>query len=245
MAQTAALISTLKKVLKTHGETYADVAKCLDLSEASVKRLFSDNNISLQRLDQICQMLNMEISDLVQAMKEERRQITQLTEEQETQIAGDLTLLLVAVCVLNRWSMDDITSWYKIKDTDCIRKLVQLDRLKLIELLPGNKIKLLVAPDFSWQPAGPIQQFFLKYVESDFFNSQFIENTEKLICFNGMLSDTSNAAFQRKMERLAEEFNEFNNDDAGLSIHDRHGTTLVVALRQWEYGLFSHLCRDE
>jgi hypothetical protein len=40
--------------------------------------------------------------------------------------------------------MRDITNEYKIKEAECIQKLAQLDRLKIIELLPKNKIKLLV-----------------------------------------------------------------------------------------------------
>ena len=37
MAQTSALIGILKKLLRRHNKTYADVALCLELSEASVK----------------------------------------------------------------------------------------------------------------------------------------------------------------------------------------------------------------
>ena len=51
MPQTNDLLHTLKKLLKRHNKTYVDVAACLQLSEASVKRLFSEQNMSLQRLD--------------------------------------------------------------------------------------------------------------------------------------------------------------------------------------------------
>ena len=53
MAQTKQLIETLKSLLKKEGKTYSDVAQHLDLSQASVKRLFADNNLSVQRLDDI------------------------------------------------------------------------------------------------------------------------------------------------------------------------------------------------
>jgi hypothetical protein len=43
----------------------------------------------------------------VQMMKEKtQRQITELKEEQEQEIVSDLELLLVAVCVLNRWTLE-------------------------------------------------------------------------------------------------------------------------------------------
>ena len=52
MAQTTALINTLKRTLKAHGKTYVDVGHALGLSEASVKRLFSREDFSLERLDE-------------------------------------------------------------------------------------------------------------------------------------------------------------------------------------------------
>ncbi len=65
MAQTQQLIDALKRTLKAHGLTYADVAKQLQLSEANIKRLFSKKTFTLERLDQVCQIMELEISDLV------------------------------------------------------------------------------------------------------------------------------------------------------------------------------------
>ena len=56
-----------------------------------------------------------------------------------------------------------------------------------------------------------------------------------------MLAENSNAVFQKKMEKLIKEFNDLNDSDAGLPIDARHGTTVVMAIRQWEYGLFEHI----
>lgn len=239
MAQTVALVETLKKALKAHGKTYAQVACELRLSEASVKRLFAAQSFSLQRLDQVCQLLGMEISDLVQMMKEEaQRPLAALTEAQEQEIVSDLELLLVTVCVLNHWTVDDITAHYALPLTTCIRKLVALDRLSIIELLPKNRVKLRVAPNFSWRRNGPIQHFFQEKVEADFFRAQFDSQTDKLIVSNGMLSPSANAVFQREMRRLAEAFEALNENDAGLPIEEKHWNTVVLAIRQWQYGAF-------
>lgn len=51
MPQAQKLVSTLKRTLKAHGKTYSQVAAHLGLSEASIKRLFSRGNFSLQRLE--------------------------------------------------------------------------------------------------------------------------------------------------------------------------------------------------
>lgn len=239
MAQTAPLIEALKQALKAHGKTYVDVADHLRLSEASVKRLFSQKSFSVQRLDEVCQLMDIEISDLVQLMNESGTgAISRLSLEQEQEIVGDLELLLITVCVLNRWTVQQILQNIDITEPRCIKHLAKLDRLKLIELLPKNRVKLRVAPNFQWQENGPIQQFFLEKLQLDFFDSRFEQAQERLIVINGMLAASSNAVFQRKMEHLVREFNELNDDDAGLPFEDRWGTTVVLAMRHWRYGLF-------
>ncbi|NOR19714.1 MAG: helix-turn-helix domain-containing protein, partial [Xanthomonadales bacterium] len=138
MAQTRELIKTLKTALKAQAKTYADVAIELGLTEASVKRLFSQQSFSLTRLDRVCHLLDMEITDLVQQMNEQQQHLQQLTIEQEKEVTADVMLTLVAVCVLNRWTMKDIMSYYHIRETECVRHLAKLDRLMVIELLPKN-----------------------------------------------------------------------------------------------------------
>ena len=245
MAQTRELIKTLKSALKAHGKTYADVAVALELTEASVKRLFSQQSFSLKRLDQVCHMIGMEVSDLVQLMSAQQQRLQQLTIEQEREITKDVTLTLVTVCVLNRWTVEDILVYFHLSESECIRHLARLDRLKLIELLPGNRIRLMVAPNFSWIENGPIQTFFQKKVSQEFFNTRFSRDDECLIVLNGMLSRQSNAEFQRKLKHLAREFHMLNDDDAALDLEHRHGTTLVLAMRGWQYGLFQPFVREE
>ena len=243
MGQTAVLVETLKQTLKSHGKTYRDVAAALALSEASVKRLFASNGLSLQRLDDICQMMGMEISDLVQVMSGRAAKTMELSETQEQQVADDPLLLLVAVSVLNKFTFEDILAKYAISDTELIQKLAHLDRLKIIELLPKNRIKLLISPNFRWRENGPIQRFFQDEVGQEFFASRFDQRTESLVSVSGLLSLTSNELFQRKMARLAEEFADLQRDDERLPLSERHRTTMVLAIRQWEYGLFERLKR--
>ena len=243
MPQISLLIKTLKKELKAQGKTYLDVAELLELSEASVKRLFAEESFSLQRLEAVCHLIGLEITDLVQKMANEQRRISQLNEEQEQEIASDLILMLVTICVINGFSYEDIISRYTIKATECIQKLATLDRLKLIELLPNNRIKLLIAPNFSWLSNGPIQKFFRERVEKEFFSSPFSKDNENLIVLNGLLSKASNAEFQKKMQRLASEFTELVQADFGLPYDQRDGVSVILAIREWQYSFYDGIRR--
>jgi len=244
MSQTTALISTMKKALKAHGKTYADVAEHLDLSEASVKRLFADHQFSLARLDSVCQMLGMQISDLVQMMKEQsQRSLSELTEEQEKEVIGDTQLMLITILVLNHWTVDDINERYDIPEHQLIQKLAHLDRLQIIELLPRNRFKLLVAPNFAWRRDGPIMRYFQSRVAADFLGTRMKPDSDRLLFLNGMLSPSSAAVMRRKLERVFQEFQELCNDDSGLPIAEKDWYSMALALRQWDYGPFSQFRR--
>ena len=245
MSQVAALLKTLRRELKAQGITYADVAVRLDLSESSIKRMFSESKLSLDRLDALCQVAGIEISDLVQKMGEERKRIDMLTQEQEREVAEDPKLLLVAVCVLNLWAFEEIIEAYEITEHECIQLLAKLDRLKLIELLPLNRFRLSVASDFRWIPGGPIQRFFRTEVQPDYMMSSFSGSGEKLLFRNGMLSRGSNATMMKKMDKLVAEFKELHDEDAGLPLDERYGSSLLVAMRPWELEHFRKLRRGE
>lgn len=101
---------------------------------------------------------------LVRLQGEGERRISRLTREQEEELVADVRLLLVALLVRNRWGFEDIVREYAISETECVRLLARLDRLRLIELQPGNRVRLLVARNFRWIPGGPIERFFERHV---------------------------------------------------------------------------------
>lgn len=239
MSQTNNLINALKKTLKSHGKTYSDVADALDLSTASVKRLFSEQTLSLKRLDAICAMMDMEVTDLLQQIAEEGWQLKQLSEAQEKEIASDMALLLVTVAVVNHLSLEELLTVFTINEHVVIQKLAWLDRQGLIELLPKNKIKLKVSGNFAWRPDGPIQRFFQQKVSAEYFSTRFTDVGERLLVLNGMLTDSALDQFQRRLERLAQDFEELVSEDRHQPIDKRQGQTVVLAVRPWRFGVFN------
>lgn len=241
MAQTAALIDTLKQALKSHRLTYAQIAKKLGMSEANIKRMFASKRFSLDRLEEICQMMQMELSDLFQLYEGSRQHIMQLTLEQEQELVKDATLLLVAVSVRNRLGFDDIIHNYQISETDCICCLAKLDKLKIIDLLPNNRIKLRIDDDFRWLPNGPIDRFFEQQIKNQFLKSHFNADLEQRLFLFGLLGDTSIRIMKKKMQALASEFTDLHRQDAGLSLESRHSTGFMLALRPWELEILKPL----
>lgn len=241
MTQSHALVITLKRALKSQGYTYKDVAKYLALSEASVKRLFAAGDFSLSRLDQICGFLALDIADLVKMMEMNNRIVVELTEEQERELVSDVKLLLVSFLVINGWGFQDIVLQYNLAESETIGYLARLDKLRVIELLPHNRIKLMVSPRFSWRKDGPIQKFFAANLQADFLKSRFDQEGEFFAFLSGMLSARSMGYIKQKLEHLAVEFNEYNQADRYLPLQQRIGYSLFLATRPWRADIFDNL----
>jgi hypothetical protein len=243
MAHTAALVDVLKRELKIRGITYASLAPRLELSEASVKRMFSRRDLTLKRLDDICRHAQIDFAELARAVVRDEALISHLTLQQEKEIVADRKLFLVAVCALNHATFDQIVESYDISSAECVQLLARLDRLKFIELLPGNRMKLLVSRTFSWLPDGPIQRFFNNQAHAEFFRSRFNRPDEFMLVVNGMLSAGSSAELVNRLKRITREFSEMHNDDSRLPRGERSAMTLLVAVRHWQLAAFTELRR--
>lgn len=244
MAQRKEIIEMLKKALKYEGITYAQVASKLKLSEISIKRNFAQRNFTLDRLEAICAIIGLDFTDLVRMADDEQEKISNMTLEQEEELVSDLKFLLVAICVQNAWQMDEIVKYYDIDENECLRYLIRLDRHGLINLLPNNRIRRMLAHDFRWIPQGPIENFFEKTVQSEFMSSHFIRAGELRIYMMGMLSKNSLNTLRNKIEMLAREFSSLQQDDSRLPARSRFNTGLMLAIRPWELSVFAELTRD-
>ena len=245
MSQTSQLVDTLKKILRERKITYADVAEHLDLSEANVKRMFSKRHFTLARLEEVCTLANVDLGYLMTRMHEGSLIVEELTLEAEKELVSNIKLLMMAQLLINRWEMEDIISTYEFEDLEVTRLLAKLDKLGIIELLPGNRVRNLVSRDFKWIVNGPAHKFFEEHVANDFFNCKFNpQKGELLIFMAGMLTRQNNAQMQNSMRRLAREFDELCKEDGKLPVEDTYGTGFVIAMRPWELKIFSDFRRE-
>ena len=244
MSQAILLVDTLKKGLRQRGITYARVARTLHLSESSVKRLFSQRDLSLERVEQICRLMKIELTDLLELMNAAEPRIAVLTEDQEKGLVNEPTLLLVGILAISFWSFADILKTFRISRTDLVRLLVRLDRMAIINLLPDNVIKVRLARNFAWRKDGPIQRFFEERIQQQFFEKKFSRAGELRIVTFGALSRRSNELLQQRLRELAEEFDSLVQQDKSLDHQMRRGTTMILAIRPWEPTQFTELRRD-
>lgn len=245
MNQNEIILQAVKGLLKQNKINYAQVATHLGLSESSVKRSFSKGQISLNRLLKICDMMSLEFVDLLQIIKNQSKEITQLSNEQELMVVSNVKSLLVTVCVCNYWTFEEIRTIYQFDSAELVGILLRLEKTGILELGLNNKIKLKISSNFHWIENGPIQSFFEQNIEKDFWKSRFVSPGEIRLLANGMLSKESNELMQVNINKLKQQFSQLSEQDKHLSMDKRHGTTMLIGMRPWELSMFDVLRRQK
>lgn len=237
-----ALVDGLKATLRAREMTYRDLARELRVSEATIKRDFSRGTFSLLRLDQICACLGIGLNDLMHPL-DKAELVTELSEAQETALASNPKILVVTYLVVNDWKFDEIVAAFDMTESQLIDILLRLDRLKIIEFRPPNRVRKLTARNFSWRNAGPVHQFFLTRFVPEYFESGFAGGTDAFRFVGGTLSPDSAARFRISLERLAAEFETLARQDARLPLARRNGCSAILAVKSWEFSEFKRLRR--
>ncbi|MES2127282.1 MAG: helix-turn-helix transcriptional regulator [Pseudomonadota bacterium] len=243
MQEISHIVATLKRLLKARGMTYRELGAALDLSEPSVKRLFSSERLTLERLAQVSALLGYTLAELTQEAAASSLQLHVLTRKQETQLVSNETLLLVAVCALNHWTLAGIVAAYRLDTPACLKHLLVLDRMGLIELLPGDRIRLRIARDFDWLPDGPIRRYFLQQGLGEFVDSRFENEQETLAFAHAMLSASALAQLQLELRRLRARVAELHAESGSAPLAQRTGVGMLLAMREWEPAAFQALRR--
>lgn len=243
MSSPEIVMQVLRAEMRGVGMTYKVLAKALNMSESSMKRVFAQGDMSLSRLAQVCKAVGISMEDLLRQAADATPHADTLTLAQERSLVSDPRLLLVSICCLGQWSFEQIVDTYTLTAPECIQYLVKLDRLGLIELKPLNRYRMRVSRAFRWRADGPVQQFFREHVVDDYFKGNFDAEGETLLLVHGRLSQASAQELVQKIRQLAGELAHKHQDDQRLKPAERDGYTLLVGLRSWEFSPFTAMRR--
>jgi DNA-binding Xre family transcriptional regulator len=243
MSTTADLVIVLKKELKAARMTYAGLAGKLGMAESSVKRMLARGDMPLSRIDAICRALKLDFAELARQVADTQPLLAELTESQEKAVVADKKLLLVAICVLSQWTLEQITSRYRLTMAEGIKYLAQLDHIGIIELKALNRYRLKLAKTFRWRPHGPVMNYFRDNALLDYFSGGFDGSGEGVLLVHGTISRSLAPSFLERMQRVAQDFAQQHQTDQKLADKDCEGYTLLLAMRSWEFEAFAALRR--
>lgn len=239
MSATHMMLDAVKTCLKSQGVTYAELAKRLKMSEAGIKRIFSREALTLQKLEEICEALDVDLFEIAAiAQRRERPLISELSLEQEEALASDRELLMIFYLVNNGWTKKDIITRRRLGERRVAKALQMLDRLGLIEMHASDRIRLLTIPNIRWRPGGPIHAKYDQKSMSEFLFARFDSADAGFHFLFYQFSKRSMTQLKNKLARLNAEALAMAEGDALLPPDEKEDIGLMLAMRPW---LFSAL----
>ncbi len=236
MDETYQLVDALKRCVKNRGLTYRALAGRINLSEASVKRIFAERSFTIRRLEQVCRAMDMSVTELIRMIDRSASTVTTLSLGQESALALDPALLSYFYLLVNGWTDVQIRREYEFEEAQIANFRDRLLALELIELLPRRRYRLRVGRRLVWRSDGPVRRAYERQVQTEFLRATFAGRGEFLGWQPAELTESSIGVLKRKLERLYEEFLQMAEIDL-LSTQPRHSTALLVAFRPWVFSL--------
>ena len=244
MSSTRDLIDALKAELKAAGVTYADLATHLGMAESSIKRMFSQGDMPLTRIDEVLRVLRMDFAELARRIADTTPLRRELSEAQEAALVADRTLLLVAICCMSQWTFEQMHTTYRLAEAELVAYLLRLDKIGVIELRPLNRYRLLVDKTFRWRPNGPLMGYFREHAVADYYSGGFDGDGEMLMLVHGQIGQSLANAFNERLARLAQDFARQHLADQKLPPSHKRPYTLVLGMRSWLFAAFRDLRRE-
>lgn len=200
------ILKSLKEMLRQQGITYREVARELEVSESSVKRLFAGSDFNFSRVEQICDFLKVSFFELAErAQQDSRRNTFTLKPAQEKAFVENPKLFWFFLFVLNQGSVAGIDRRFRLSQVQVTKYLLQLDTMKLLELREGNHFRLLVPRNIVWQRGGPIEKWLFDEGKAAILHSRFDERDDFFRFYFVNITPESYFRFRSRFEELAQE----------------------------------------
>ncbi len=139
-------LQIIKGKLKAKNMTYVDIADIFSVSENTVKRMLNGKDISFDRLLMLAELCEIQLDTLLAEAKERPALCNFFTAEQDEAFyrMPNLWHYFSEIFYYSK-SPEVIKKENDITELSSYRYLRALEKLALLELLPNNNIKLLVA----------------------------------------------------------------------------------------------------
>jgi transcriptional regulator with XRE-family HTH domain len=161
------LSQALRSLLKDKGWSQAAFAGALGISIPTAKRWLKGEGLLLRDWLRALETLGLTLPELLERAGEGSSQFF-YSAEQEGALARTPSLLAYFDLLLAGETPAAIARTHGVAKTDTAHFLGRLAKLKLIEWLPKDRVRLLVTGEPRWNPAGPLAAKFRRQTLREF-----------------------------------------------------------------------------
>lgn len=151
------ILRVVKRLIQEQGLTYAKLAESLSFSKDVLKKCFSEERISLDRLLEICTILNVDLGTVWELACGEAEETLEFSEDQEEFFTlNPHHFNFFVELYFNGLQPAQIQERHHLSGASLHRYLSDLDRIGILILLPENEIRLRrVYHSMRWREKGP------------------------------------------------------------------------------------------
>lgn len=235
--QSKMLKSVLKQQIRIRGMRYKDIADQLGVSVMTVKRYLNSDRVPIEVIEDIGACLGiglLELADLAKA--DDAGDALDLELQQEIALASDYALALMRLLLYSGMTVAEIMDEYEVDEATVVGLLTRLDRLKLIELLPGNRVRIRGTRHVEWRRGGPIRRTIENDIRKSFVAMDFA-NTEDFFGYESVrLTQSSVRQLEDHMRNLVRQVRILHRIDQGAKSENKQWHTVLVAQRETNWG---------
>ncbi len=185
----AALISTLREIMKARKVTAAALATNLNVSPQTLKRLFNGTgDCPLERIVAICACLGVSFFDLVDLANKPVAEAFELSLEQEEAFVAAPHLLEFFYRLRSGEQPADVAHKHGLSAKALQRYLKALEQIGVIERETGNRCRVLVRGLHNFVKDGPLARRYMRRDIDrmlDYLGSPASENDQCLLSGSG------------------------------------------------------------
>jgi DNA-binding CsgD family transcriptional regulator len=235
--QSKMLKTVLKQQIRIRGMRYKDIADQLEVSVMTVKRYLNSERVPVEVLEDIGACLGLGLLELAELAKADSGgEALDLELQQETALASDYALALMRLLLYSGMTVSEIMDEYDIDEPTVVGLLTRLDRLKLIELLPGNRVRIRGTRYVEWKRGGPIRHTIQNDIRDHFVDMDFA-GTDAFFGYETVrLTRSSIRQLEDHMRNLVRQIRILHSIDQGAKGEDKQWCTLLVAHRETNWG---------
>lgn len=227
-SSTSLLLAHLRRVLRQQGWTSRKVAAHFGVGEATAKRWLAGRGLTLERLENLSALAGLTLAELTREAKHPDSGLAQeLTLAQERALSADIFLAFLFMTVLGGTPPGEVARDFDVAEAAMDAALARLERLALIDRLPGGRVRPLIDRAIVWRKS-PMRGLFEAHMKPQFVAMDFAD--EGAIYASEVVKLSARGAAE-----LAEAIEAFRREVQALAERDREASLLPG---KW-YGMLS------
>ncbi|WP_413560617.1 helix-turn-helix domain-containing protein [Bdellovibrio sp. HCB209] len=167
--------AVLKDQLKKRKMTYEDLAEEMEVSVPTIKRWMGDHDLGLNDLFRICDILDLNLSDLhaLTATVSSSKSPNRLTDEQQKFLVKNMNYLAFFLQIHEGKTPQEIAERYKLTKLSVDKYLLRLEKLEMIKVTGKLRVKSAFDAQVNFGDGVLAKTYYKRWIDGtgEFFTS--------------------------------------------------------------------------